>query len=235
MKYFIADNHFYHANILNMDNRDFENISDMSEYMIERWNRKVKSDDEVYVLGDFSWEKGPKTWDILVRLHGKIRLVEGNHDYYYLDDSSFDDSVFESINCYDEFKENKRRCIMSHYPMPFYNHQFNSETYMLYGHVHNTYDEYMLNRFINDASRLNRDVASGEVKTTPFHMINVFCAFSDYEPLSLDEWIIVDDKRRKMINEFESKCGGLIDPQNWYEFNIETLNILKEEIHKEEE
>lgn len=232
MKYYISDCHFFHANILNLDNRDFANITEMGEYMIERWNRKVKNDDEVYVLGDFSWERGPKTWDILSRLHGKIRLVEGNHDSWYLDDMDFDDSILESVTSYDESKEDdKRTCILSHYPIPFYNHQFSEGTYMLYGHVHNTYDEYLINRFLNDAGKLERDSASGDTKTTPFHMINAFCAFSDYEPLSLDEWIEVDRKRREMINHFEEECGGTIDPQKWYEFNIETLDILKEEIH----
>lgn len=28
-------------------------------------------------------------------------------------------------------------------------------------------------------------------------MINCFCMFSDYTPLSLDEWIEVDARRRK--------------------------------------
>ena len=30
-------------------------------------------------------------------------------------------------------------------------------------------------------------------------MINCFCKFSDYIPLSLDEWITLDKNRRKQI------------------------------------
>ena len=192
--------------------------------MIERWNRKVKNDDEVYVLGDFSWERGPKTWDILSRLHGKIRLVEGNHDSWYLDDMDFDDSILESVTSYDESKEDdKRTCILSHYPIPFYNHQFSEGTYMLYGHVHNTYDEYLINRFLNDAGKLERDSASGDTKTTPFHMINVFALFSDYVPLTLNEWIELDKKRRDFINSF-----GEMDYDAWMELNKQVVQKSKE-------
>ena len=34
----------------------------------------------------------------------------------------------------------------------------------------------------------------------PCQMINCFCMFSDYEPLSLDEWIENDRKRRDAMN-----------------------------------
>lgn len=33
----------------------------------------------------------------------------------------------------------------------------------------------------------------------PCQMINCFCMFSDYVPLTLDEWIILDQKRREKI------------------------------------
>lgn len=36
-------------------------------------------------------------------------------------------------------------------------------------------------------------------------MINCFCMFSDYVPLTLDEWIEVDRKRRAIMKR-ESDC-----------------------------
>ena len=38
---------------------------------------------------------------------------------------------------------------------------------------------------------------SEELVTIPCRMINGFCMFSDYVPLTLDEWIEVDRKRRE--------------------------------------
>ena len=41
------------------------------------------------------------------------------------------------------------------------------------------------------------DAVGGGKRTIPCHMINCFCGYSDYEPLTLDEWILNDRKRKK--------------------------------------
>ncbi|MBQ0065326.1 MAG: metallophosphoesterase family protein [Firmicutes bacterium] len=220
MRYYISDNHFTHSRICEVDQRGFENVYQMDQYMIEQWNKRVTNNDEVYILGDFSWAKGIETWNILNQLNGKITLIEGNHDYFYLDDPDFVDERFEEILNYAEDVDGNRKVILSHYPIPFYNHQFNTtedgkpEYYMLYGHLHNTYDEYMMNDFINRAASKERRNARDEMTTTPFHMINVFALFSDYTPLTQDEWIELDQKRRDFINSF-----GEMDYDQWMEVN----------------
>jgi calcineurin-like phosphoesterase family protein len=83
----ISDTHFNHANILNFENKfgeplrpGFDNISHMNEYIIEKWNSRVKPEDKVYHLGDVFMgdkENFPKLW---ARLNGAKRLVVGNHD-----------------------------------------------------------------------------------------------------------------------------------------------------------
>ena len=55
MRYYVADCHFYHKNLLTeMDNRDFESVEQMNEVMIEKWNKKVHARDEVVILGVLS-------------------------------------------------------------------------------------------------------------------------------------------------------------------------------------
>ena len=55
MRFYIADLHFFHANMnYEMDMRGFENAEQMNEYMIARWNGRVRKNDEVMILGDFS-------------------------------------------------------------------------------------------------------------------------------------------------------------------------------------
>jgi len=62
MRYYISDLHFYHESLLTkMDCRGFENCDKMHEYMIECWNKKVRENDEVVILGDVSMERGKKT------------------------------------------------------------------------------------------------------------------------------------------------------------------------------
>ena len=95
MRYYISDLHFYHESLLTkMDCRGFENCDKMHEYMIERWNKKVRENDEVVILGDVSMERGKKTNDILQQLNGRLFLVQGNHDNY-LEDRRFDATIIK--------------------------------------------------------------------------------------------------------------------------------------------
>ena len=72
---------------------------------------------------------------------------------------------------------------------------------MLYGHVHNSMDEVLVNRFINMTRATDyKSRYAEQAEPIPCHMINCFCMFSDYAPLTLDEWIEVDRKRRAVMN-----------------------------------
>ena len=43
MRYYIADLHFYHGAMNDrMDRRGFANVEEMNEYMINKWNQKVR-------------------------------------------------------------------------------------------------------------------------------------------------------------------------------------------------
>ena len=228
MRYYISDLHFSHNHIEEVDHRGFSSTYEMNEYMIQQWNSRVTDKDEVYVLGDFSWAKGIETWKILNQLNGQITLIEGNHDAFFLDDPEFVDSRLEEVTSYLEDVDGRKHVILSHYPQPFYNHQFNTdedgmpEWYMLYGHVHNTYDEYLLNQFINFASKQKRENALNEIVHTPFHMINCFCVYSNYIPLTLNEWIELDQKRRDFINS-----KGNMNYQDWNELNKTIVELSK--------
>ena len=57
MKYYISDTHFYHANAIGFDNRPWQDVSAMNAALVENWNSVVKKSDDVYVLGDFLWNK----------------------------------------------------------------------------------------------------------------------------------------------------------------------------------
>ena len=207
MRYYISDLHFYHEALLTkMDRRGFASCQDMHDYMIQRWNEKVRPCDEVVILGDVSMERGRRTSEILAALNGTLYLIVGNHDTY-IRDRRFDDSRFAWIKPYEELRDNKRKVILCHYPILCYNGQYRRDrdgaanTYMLYGHVHNSQDEIFLNRFIGEMRQsLYRSPGRKEKQTVPCQMINCFCMFSDYTPLSLDEWIQVDYERRAAMN-----------------------------------
>lgn len=190
-----------------MDRRGFASCEEMHEYMIEKWNRKVRAQDEVVILGDVSMERGKPTSELLSRLNGRLYLVVGNHDSY-LKDRRFDTSRFEWIKDYAVLHDNKKKIVLCHYPIMCYDGQYrrdsdgNPKTYMLYGHVHDTQDERLLNRFIYETRHTrHQGPGDGEPLPIPCRMINCFCMFSDYTPLTLEEWIETDEARRQKLWE----------------------------------
>lgn len=208
MRHYISDLHFYHQ-VLNehMDCRGFADGDEMNRYMIQQWNQKVRENDEVVILGDLSVGKGKATNAIVEQLKGTLFLIQGNHDRY-LGDKQFDESRFQWIKPYAELYDNKRKVILSHYPIVCYNGQYRKKkdgsdrTYMLYGHVHDTYDEFLVNQFQNLTRNSRREIKGQEgLQNIPCHMINCFCMFSDYQPLSLDEWIENDRRRRGTLQQ----------------------------------
>ena len=207
MRYYISDLHFYHLSLNDhMDCRGFADCEEMHSYMIRQWNRRVRPNDEVVILGDLSVGKGKATNAITEQLNGKLFLIQGNHDRF-LTDKHFDASRFEWIKPYAEIYDNKRKVILSHYPVFCYNGQYRKKkdgsdrTYMLYGHVHNTYDELLVHQFQNITRSSLRPVKGQEgLANIPCHMINCFCMFSDYTPLLLDEWIENDRIRREQMD-----------------------------------
>ena len=205
MRYYIADLHFFHAAMNDkMDHRGFESVEQMNEYMIQRWNGKVRRNDDVVILGDFSWGNAEETNTLLKRLNGRLYLIQGNHDRF-LKNKAMDLSRFVWIKHYEELADNRRKVILCHYPIICYNGQYrldekgNPKVYMLYGHVHDTKDQQLLDRF-QDITRQTITVdVQGNEKNIPCNMINCFCKYSDYEPLTLDEWIVCDQRRRNEI------------------------------------
>ena len=84
----ISDTHFDHANILTFKDsegkptRVFDDVEEMNEHMIERWNSVVKPGDKVYHLGDVLFGNRKEEWmnKNMQRLNGQKRLIVGNHD-----------------------------------------------------------------------------------------------------------------------------------------------------------
>lgn len=203
MRYYISDPHFFHGGLnIKMDMRGFSSVEEMNAYMLEKWNGRVRQNDEVIILGDLSWGNAEQTNELLQKLNGKLYLIEGNHDRF-LTNRKFDASRFVWIKPYAELHDRGRKVILCHYPIMCYNGQYhldregNPKTWMLYGHVHNTHDERLINAFMEMTQQLVIEDFNGNDRHIPSQMINFFCMYSDYTPLTLDEWIENDRARRK--------------------------------------
>lgn len=87
--FLISDTHFGHRGVCEFmcangltKLRPWNNVEDMDEDMVQRWNSRVKPTDKVYHLGDVCINR--RALAILSRLNGDKVLIKGNHDIYKL-------------------------------------------------------------------------------------------------------------------------------------------------------
>ena len=210
MRYYISDLHFFHANMnIRMDNRGFASAEEMNAFMVKQWKSKVRRNDEIVVLGDLSIARWEQTKTVLTQLPGRLHLIRGNHDKW-LDDRNIDLSRFEWVKDYAEMNDNGRKVILSHYPTFCYNGQYrvredgSPKVYMLYGHVHNTMDQKLVDEF-QELTRKTLRTSRGKTEPEPIpcNMINCFCMYSNYVPWTLDEWIAFENKRMEKVRRNE--------------------------------
>ena len=153
---------------------------------------------------------------LLRQLKGRLYLIRGNHDRF-VDKTTMDMRRFVWVKPYEELYDNKRKVVLCHYPIMCYNGQYrlddkgNPRTYMLYGHVHDTRDQRLIEQFQEITRATVTMDAQGNERTIPCNMINCFCMYSDYEPLTLDEWIVCDARRRERLTINQFKTGGIAD------------------------
>lgn len=79
-RWWTSDTHFGHARINELAGRPFASAEEMNRTLIDRWNDAVRPGDEVWHLGDVALGTIAETLPLAARLHGRKRLVIGNHD-----------------------------------------------------------------------------------------------------------------------------------------------------------
>lgn len=142
---FTSDLHFGHSNIIDLCKRPFNSIDDMDAALIANWNRKVRKNDTVYLLGDAVWDK-KKVAYYMEQLSGKKILVTGNHDSTWAKREDCR-KYFETIVPYMEVHLNGHPITMCHYPMLEWKSSRKVAKrklgYHIHGHIHNRIsDEY---------------------------------------------------------------------------------------------
>lgn len=142
--WFIADMHFDDERILKYENRPFEQVEEMNQHMIQKWNEVVKEEDKVYVVGDIGNE------EVISALHGIKYLVKGNHDVKFNEwyrKCGFSE-VYDKPIILDDF------WMISHEPM-YVNE--NMPYANIFGHVHNSaiYKTYSKQHYCVSVERIN--------------------------------------------------------------------------------
>lgn len=131
-RFFVSDTHFFHRTIIKYCKRPFKDPEEMTEKMVEEWNKHVTPADLVYHLGDFSFGNLKQTQEVLNRLNGQKVLIRGNHDAKAVCRSKGWMEICDLKTIVLD-----KKIVMCHYPMRSWWHA-EKGTVMLFGHVHGT-------------------------------------------------------------------------------------------------
>ena len=141
--YFTSDLHLGHENIIRFTNRPFGSVEEMNDRIIQNYNSIIHKNDLVYILGDLTYKIPVEESNKLIqKLKGRKVLIRGNHDLKY------DSSLFEDILDYKEFKHEKIKYVLMHYPLMEWNGSRHGGSIHLHGHIHS-------NGVYNEENRMN--------------------------------------------------------------------------------
>ena len=132
--YFTSDLHLGHKNAIEFKGRPFSDVEQMNDVLIRNINDTVGVDDELWILGDFSYGiSKEEVRDLRKQIKCKhVHLVYGNHDKDYSQDY-----IFQSVQHYKELKTPYGKVILFHYPIMEWN-AAHYGTIHLHGHIHST-------------------------------------------------------------------------------------------------
>lgn len=174
MTYFTSDLHFGHGNIINLCNRPFDDVDSMDSALIENWNRKVKKNDTVYIVGDIVWDKNKVAY-YMEQLSGKKILIAGNHDSTWVKREECK-KYFEAVLPYLEVHLNGHPITMCHYPLLEWKSSREETSrkigYHIHGHIHNRVSEEYRQLFLS------------------FNALNAGVDVNRFEPVTFEELVI---------------------------------------------
>lgn len=163
-----SDTHGFHKNICKgvsgwdaRDTRNFKDEFEMTDVLVETFNKYVKKDDVLFHLGDWSFGGQNRIKEFRDRLNCKtIYLVFGNHDHTIRDNKLDTQSLFKECAdvMYVQIKGNK--FFLSHYAHYVW-HQSHKGVGHLYGHSHSSIEHLtqgkMMDVGVDNAFKLTRE------------------------------------------------------------------------------
>lgn len=181
MIYYISDLHFGHRRILELEQRPFSDIEDMDKTLIRLWNETVTEQDDIYIVGDFSYRSDKHFKWYLSQLKGHKHLILGNHDYLLSQDQKAL-SYFDSVECIERIVDNERVVILCHFPIAEWNGKQHG-SFHVYGHIHAKKDD-----VFEFMSRFDKALNAG-------------CMINNYRPVTLNELMENNKRFRREIPE----------------------------------
>lgn len=186
MNYYISDLHLGHENAMRrFDHRPFKSLEEQDNAIILNINTTVTPQDNLYLLGDVSWYKPDKTYELLsvINCNNKFLLV-GNHDRWAKDSKC--KKLLQGIYDLKRIDDNGKSVVLCHYPLAVWD-QSHRGSYHLYGHVHDN---------LQDDGDLRHTVLShNEMKNA--YNVGCMLPYMNYMPKTLDEIISLPRKYKE--------------------------------------
>lgn len=139
-RFFTADQHFGHYNVIRHCNRPFIDVNEMDAFMIDAINKKIGVSDTLFHLGDFV-HPGRKP-PIIQKYREQIRcrdviLIIGNHDPAERDGrpKAFLNDLFSRVYQNMLIRLGGKQATLSHYPYETWPKHLHG-AYHLHGHSH---------------------------------------------------------------------------------------------------
>jgi len=184
--FFTSDTHYHHRNLCRgvsrwgsyddsgnfivseSATRDFNNLREMDDALVDRINSTVGADDTLFHDGDWSFGGQEKVKEFRDRIKCKnIILIYGNHDGHIQRNQFGEKSLFKHLSFYEELLINgEHKIVLFHYPIESWN-GMHHDTIMLHGHQH----------------------LKGDAKMKPGKRMDIGACGNDLYPYSLEEII----------------------------------------------
>lgn len=137
--WFTADLHLFHENVIKHDGRPFKDVHEMHEFILNQWNKQVKPEDHVFILGDTIWKCSLKNViNFNNNFNGIKHHILGNHDKekYYIKACQNTEHTVDRLAKISIIDNKKQEIILCHYPFESWE-GINRNVWHLHGHIHN--------------------------------------------------------------------------------------------------
>jgi calcineurin-like phosphoesterase family protein len=174
-----SDTHYAHTNICkgvsNWDFvsrpdsvRDFKNLSQMNDAIVNNINAKVGKDDTLIHVGDWSFGGFENIELFRSRIVCEnIHLILGNHDHHIKHNKGDVKDLFTTVGKMEEITIAKKLFVFCHYPLDSWE-EMRRGTYMIHGHVHTKGDQ----RF-GHGRKMDVGI-DGSPDFAPYHIDDIF-------------------------------------------------------------
>ena len=153
MKIFVTSNlQLGRPGALSKYKRPHENVDQMTNDLINKWNETVTNDDLVYHLGNFAHD--PKTaQDSITRLNGTIKFIQGDFDsaITLLNEKGMLPERCSIVKCVEELKD--LNAVISYWPLGAWPNK-PKKTWSIIGYPNNKFKSDPKKRIINTSTDL---------------------------------------------------------------------------------